>query len=168
MADFGLAVLRYRASSGVSASTKRREKELADSYRGGGTPLYMAPELRDNPIGTFATDVYAFGIMMVSTSPLLWLPLYQNIHSSWATAAQNEILCEVRPYSKDLPRLVGPHAILIHARNGNRPPLAKGMPKSVTSMIQQCWDADPKKRPSFAQLMKTMTSDPTFRIPDRI
>ena len=55
-----------------------------------------------------------------------------------------------------------------YAKNGNRPPLPKDQPLVVRKMIEQCWNADPKKRPTFADLIKTIVSNPDFKIKDRI
>jgi hypothetical protein len=87
-----------------------------------GTPMWMAPELIEDRGYGPPVDVYAFGI-------ILW-----------------EMYTEKIPFD-GLDRLT----VFRNVSQGSRPDLPEETsPLSV--LIQQCWDQDPNKRPSFEEI----------------
>mmetsp|Transcript_16240 Transcript_16240/g.33375 ORF Transcript_16240/g.33375 Transcript_16240/m.33375 type:complete len:1289 (+) Transcript_16240:43-3909(+) len=113
-----------------------------------GTPAYMAPEMagvgdddeddeegaiedeesgwRTNRIGK-PVDVYSYGI-------LLWTLWTQKL-----------------PYS-DL-RVKNPFQLMVKVTSGFRPSLPSEMPKVLADLMQRCWAGNPKKRPTFDEII---------------
>ena len=125
--DFGLARRVDRDSDpspSRSAAGAGSAPESAGAADGAGTPAYQAPEaLLRRPCG-LAGDVYAFAI-------LLW-----ELRAGGRAPYQDLSLDEM--------------AAAVVA--GARPPidLAWGRPWAI--LIEQCWHADPARRPPFAQV----------------
>lgn len=92
---------------------------------GTGTPLWMAPELlRGESSNTAQSDVYSFGIILY------------------------EVYSRRDPYegedSKAILRQI--------AEEGKRPPFPHNMCDKVKSLMSDCVEDDPSKRPSFEEL----------------
>ena len=61
-----------------------------------------------------------------------------------------EMLCEMVPFEgRD------PVKVMSDVVNGQRPKLPKKEPE-LCSLIEACWDQDPKKRPSFPKIYKRL------------
>ena len=105
--------------------------DLQQSMTGqAGTPHYMAPEFLQNEKYNDKVDVYSYGI-------LLWeMITKQNPFDGLAWA---QILCVV-------------------VDNKQRPPIPENLDPRLKSLISKCWDPDPKKRPSFAEIVKQFTN----------
>ena len=85
-----------------------------------GTVAWMAPEVLQNKQQyTNAADVYSFGMCLY------------------------EIISGEVPFS-DIPSVAIPVAV----SKGNRPQLAKDLPKAWVKLIQLCWHERPAKRPA--------------------
>ena len=98
--------------------------------QGVGTPYFMAPELlRMDPRFTNKVDVYSFGITLAGTINGKQPYEDQGFASEFEFAR----------------RVVG----------GMRPNVmnAGGMPSDLIKLMEECWDADPHKRPSFETVM---------------
>jgi len=92
--------------------------------RGAGTPCYMAPELHANKPYNEKVDVFAFGVL----------------------------LCEL--VSLEVPfGGFTPFDIRSKVTKGERPPLSRTCPRPIEKLIKECWHDEPKRRPSFAQVM---------------
>ena len=95
-----------------------------------GTPHYMAPEFLQNEKYNGKVDVYSYGI-------LLWeMITKQNPFDGLAWA---QILCVV-------------------VVNKQRPPIPENLDPQLKALITKCWDPDPKKRPSFAEIVRQFTN----------
>ena len=95
-----------------------------------GTLNYMAPEVIGRNQYNLKADVFSFGMM-------LWEMLNQDI-----------------PFSS-LDQINTGRAIL----NGQRPPISKMAPKSLQTLIKDCWQADKDARPSFDDIIERMRSE---------
>ena len=96
-----------------------------------GTPHWMAPELLDSNSGyDLKVDVFSYGIV-------LW-----------------EILTRSVPY-----RNLEPAQIIARVLTSDlRPPMPEGTPPEIALMIRQCWDRDPKARPTFSEILRRFKS----------
>ncbi|GBC02000.1 hypothetical protein RclHR1_04400023 [Rhizophagus clarus] len=93
-----------------------------------GTLPYMAPEILRGDSYTQASDIYSFAM-------ILW-----------------EISCGSRPFadrSHDA-------SLVVDIHNGVRPiipeAVANEIPECYRTLVNQCWDDDPKKRPTASQI----------------
>jgi serine/threonine protein kinase len=93
-----------------------------------GTPIYMAPELATNTTYTGKVDVYAFGIML------------------FELATGKRAFAEIRHLK--------PVQLVNQVINGARPKIPPEVPAHVAALMTACWDADPDKRPSFADMLR--------------
>jgi serine/threonine protein kinase len=46
-----------------------------------------------------------------------------------------------------------------HVLAGNRPMLPHDLPKGVTTLLHKCWDMDPRQRPRFTQIVRTLSRE---------
>ncbi|KAG2435992.1 hypothetical protein HYH02_011705 [Chlamydomonas schloesseri] len=98
-----------------------------------GTPAYMAPETFDvqNHKVTHKVDMYAFGILL------------------WAMLTGEE------PW-RHHPMI----SVAYNVFSGRRPPLSglpeDRCPRKLLRLIEQCWDAQPRRRPAAAEAMKEL------------
>lgn len=126
--DFGLSVffdvnkysnLRRGSESSYSKFTEQTYDE--DHTEEAGTYRWMAPEVFRHEPYNFKVDQYSFAIV-------LW-----------------QLLTREKPYvdkeQEDAARLA--------AYDFQRPPIPKGTPKDVLSLIDRCWSEDPEDRPMF-------------------
>jgi len=94
---------------------------------GTGTPYWMAPELlRQESPNTSQTDVFSFGIILY------------------------EVYSRSEPYKGEDPHEVLP---LVADKNiRKRPPMPWNMPNKTKSLMSDCLEEEPQKRPSFEEL----------------
>jgi serine/threonine protein kinase len=92
-----------------------------------GVLPFVAPEVLRGNSYTKASDVYSFGMIM-------WV----------ISSGQNPFSCY--EFNSEL-------ALRI-VTECERPPIIKGVPKAYADLMVRCWDADPLKRPSAADLEK--------------
>ncbi|EXX55339.1 Mkk2p [Rhizophagus irregularis DAOM 197198w] len=93
-----------------------------------GNLPYVAPEVINGKEFTFASDIYSIGMLM-------W-----EISSAQLPFNDYE-------YDYDL---------AIKIVNGMRPNIIPGTPLEYSKLIEQCWDADPLKRPNINTLGKEL------------
>ncbi|XWS65292.1 hypothetical protein CRYUN_Cryun05aG0080700 [Craigia yunnanensis] len=144
LADFGLAEYK-KDLRGVSTENWRSSGKPTGGFHKKnmvGTLIYMAPEILTKEIHTEKSDVYSFG---VSINELLTgvIP-YTDIHAE----AQAHTVLEMNYTEQQLTAAV--------VSGGLRPVLAgieSGVPASILSLIQKCWDANPQNRPSFNNIV---------------
>jgi len=98
--------------------------------QGVGTPKWMAPELMRNEKYNEKVDVYSYALM-------IWEMLSNQV--PYFEYGAMDLLMEV-------------------AVNGKRPKIPVHCPTALASLIAECWDANPKKRPSFADILKRLTN----------
>ncbi|CAG9462195.1 unnamed protein product [Pedinophyceae sp. YPF-701] len=96
--------------------------------RGGndGTPYYMSPEVLSAERVTDRADIYSLGVVVLEawTASRPWKDLTQVFQVVYKVVMANE-----------------------------RPPIPSNTPRALRRLIQRCWDADPLKRPSAADLV---------------
>lgn len=114
------------------SETKNRSKTMTASSAGGGAALtvaWSAPELFEDEPKSFATDVYALGLT-------LW---------------------EV--YERRVPFGNMPEAAVVsQVLSGKRPKLSASLtPSPVQRIIQACWSAEPRKRPTADRIAYVLT-----------
>lgn len=97
-----------------------------------GTFQYMAVEVLANKPYSEKADVFSFGI-------LLW-----------------EMVARQLPFFGMQPMQVG----LAVLNQGLRPTIPPKTPVPLCNMMRACWDTDPQKRPSFAQLVAALEAMP--------
>lgn len=98
-----------------------------------GTPRFMAPEVMLLQGTSFASDVYSFGIV-----------LYE--------------ICSLQPaYGKQLKNATDLEAFQKHVAVDQSRPNLDSIPCPVTkALIQECWDNNPRNRPSFAEIERRL------------
>ncbi|EOY08756.1 Kinase family protein / protein phosphatase 2C (PP2C) family protein isoform 1 [Theobroma cacao] len=144
LADFGLAEYK-KDLRGVSTENWRSSGKPTGGFHKKnmvGTLIYMAPEILRKEIHTEKSDVYSFG---VSINELLTgvIP-YTDIRAE----AQAHTVLEMNYTEQQLTAAV--------VSGGLRPVLpgiVSGVPASMLSLIQKCWDANPQNRPSFNDIV---------------
>ena len=95
-----------------------------------GTPLYMSPDVfgTDENDYTSAADVYSFAV---------------TLYRFFTTQIQYNERKSLTTY----------HQMMKKIKNGDRPLRAKSIPDPFWDIITQCWNQDPKQRPTFKWLM---------------
>jgi len=88
-----------------------------------GNLPYIAPEVLVGKETTFASDIYSIGMLMWETSS--GQPPFINKHD---------------------------YDLAIKIINGMRPKVIPGTPLTYKELMEQCWDADPTKRPDIYTL----------------
>jgi len=100
---------------------------------GVGTPIWMAPELmRREEKYTEKVDIYSYGLM-------LWEMVANDV--PFKELNQMQLLMEV-------------------AVNNKRPPIPANCDPLVGQLIQDCWQKDPTKRPSFQEILDRLWAMP--------
>ncbi|NXR64958.1 RIPK1 kinase, partial [Rhadina sibilatrix] len=128
IADLGVA--SFKSWSRLTQEETVRQKQMKSTYQNhAGTLFYMAPEhlLSVNAKPVEKSDVYSFGIVI------------------WAIFANKE------PYENG----INERQICFGIINGNRPDIKEitdKCPVEIIDLMQQCWDEDSEKRPTFAQI----------------
>jgi len=111
-----------------------------------GTAGYMAPELLDSTKPPdYSSDVFSFGVIL------------------------NEVICEEEPYFDQYANFAGrgPFGAANYAKQGKRPTVSQKTPPAVKSLIERCWAAEPRSRPTFEELLSAIVPS-AFIIPNSI
>ena len=112
-----------------------RKKRLNAS----GTPYWMAPELlRGEGTNSTMSDTYAFGIVMY------------------------EIFSRNDPYEGEEFHVVIPQ--VANPMSKKRPPVPSNCPLDLQTVIVDCWDENPGKRPSFVTLDRRLKELDSLKI----
>ena len=93
-----------------------------------GSLRYMAPEVADGLPYNYSADIYSFGI-------ILW-----------------ELNAGKKPFE-------GLNRELFYERivhGGERPHLSRKLPKELSTLMSECWDADMHSRPKFRDISKRL------------
>eukprot|EP01127_Copromyxa_protea_P010865 TRINITY_DN2693_c0_g1_i1.p1 TRINITY_DN2693_c0_g1~~TRINITY_DN2693_c0_g1_i1.p1 ORF type:complete len:413 (+),score=75.11 TRINITY_DN2693_c0_g1_i1:358-1596(+) len=96
-----------------------------DAYGPKGTRLWMAPEVLDQEEFDKSLDVYAFGLIL------------------WEIWTGKEPFNQYEEFEEFFVAVCIDH---------ERPPLPQDAPTSFRVLLSSCWDADRKKRPTFAEV----------------
>lgn len=86
----------------------------------------MAPEVARHERYRKSADVYSFAMLLF------------------------ELVTHQFPFADRLPL----QAVVASALQGLRPPLPEGMPPSIVSLVQRCWDARASERPTFDHIQE--------------
>ncbi|GAV74094.1 Pkinase domain-containing protein/PP2C domain-containing protein, partial [Cephalotus follicularis] len=144
LADFGLAEFK-KDLKGISVENWRSSGKPTGGFHKKnmvGTLIYMAPEILSKETHTEKSDVYSFGI---SINELLTGVIPYTDHRA---EAQAHTVLEMNYTEQQLTAAV--------VSGGLRPVLAGlelGVPPSILSLIERCWDSNPQKRPSFDEIV---------------
>lgn len=132
----------YIADLGLAISTNIDSKIESDKVY--GILPYIAPEaLMGNPYTT-ASDIYSFGIIMWEI--LYGMPINAFYSEVFRSQLQMQIMLnEIRP------------PIFEEWFDELRPPILENAETCYVSLMTQCWDSKPDKRPSAAKLVETFT-----------
>jgi len=130
--DFGLA------------KTNKKSRTYSDQEYNLGTDRWMAPELIKFP-SRGGDQVNAPGF----EKPLKY-PYKIDVHSFAVICS--EILTGERPF----PTIGSSKEVKQKVLNGDRPDLPDHCPKRLKYLIERCWDEDPSKRPTFAEICKEL------------
>ncbi len=134
----GTAVL---ADFGFAKSVDVNEKVLQVATFQMGTLHWMSPEMIQDEKFSFASDVYAYGI-------IVW-----------------EILACAIPYANFTKKRHLEDAVLA----GMRPPMEEAWPQEARDIMTRCWCADPGARITAVMIAKTLLSEsvPVAKTPQR-
>jgi serine/threonine protein kinase len=134
-----------------NASCRQQGHTKAAMTVGYGTLEWMAPELMsgDGHYGE-GVDVYGFGMMLYALLTL------NDPHMAMSTVVEKQVQAGSGTERKLGTNTFGP-ALFMHALciQGLRPELGQrpGLPGPLADLIQSAWHQDPKRRPSFKQLL---------------
>jgi serine/threonine protein kinase len=147
IADFGLSKLQevQGESNGVPASDRDAAVREDEHTSNVGTPVYMAPELMSDDLGTLTygpqVDVYAFGVLMYV------------------------VLSGGRPYTA----LVKSQGLTVwglrdHILQGHRPDVdiksLRSAPSKLVGLMKKCWSQKPEDRPNdFKEIVAILNSE---------
>ncbi|XP_072021287.1 uncharacterized protein [Amphiura filiformis] len=97
-----------------------------------GTYRYMAPEIiagneRGRVIYSRPADIWAYGMLLLE-------------------------VCSRKPPFPDLEL----HRVVFEVGNGAKPFIPEGCPKDLLDIMQQCWNNDPKQRPTIASIVNAL------------
>jgi serine/threonine protein kinase len=147
LADFGLA---SGASSGAMASMS-----MSKTHRGGGTPIYSAPELfaylfeddsgsDDDEGGSAIVSVYTIACDVYSVAVLLWEVEAGEV--PWAE--------DVKKWSQSHPGLYVERKLAKKVlQKGKRPAIPSECSPLIRSIIERCWHQDPAQRPQVQEVL---------------
>jgi len=108
--------------------SKMIEEKCTSTMTACGTPCWTAPEVLRHQTYSIRADVYSFGICL------------------WEMATRSD------PYQN-----VPPFQVILHvATKGLRPQLAPEIPAEWSALIEHCWNDDPEKRPTFAEIQELL------------
>ncbi|XP_072051432.1 dual specificity protein kinase shkA-like [Amphiura filiformis] len=97
-----------------------------------GTYRYMAPEIhvgneRGRAIYSKPADIWAYGMLLLA-------------------------ICTRKPPFQDLEW----HRVVFEVGNGQKPSIPEGCPKDLLDIMQQCWNNDPRQRPTITSIVMAL------------
>jgi len=93
-----------------------------------GTPCWTAPEILRNQQYSEKADIFSFGVVM------------------WECATRMDPFVGMPPFQ----------VIFAVGREGLRLPDPRNSPPEYVKLMKECWDEEPSKRPSMAQIMQRL------------
>lgn len=131
VADFGLSRFKTTTNPMDANNTNTTNTNNTNTYTFVGTPFWAAPEVIRHEAYDDKADVYSFAIVL------------------WELVERKDPYDDVRN-AFQVPLLV--------ANDGRRPrDFSKPAPLGLAHLMKQCWDADPDQRPTFAEIVETLT-----------
>jgi TPR repeat protein/tRNA A-37 threonylcarbamoyl transferase component Bud32 len=100
----------------------------------GGTPLWMAPELFESEQYTNSVDVFAYGMIVF------------------------QIVTGLLPFGGNKTRI----QLSLLVSRGERPGIPLTVSYFFTQLITECWEQDPRRRPTFSVIIDRLLSDDRF------
>eukprot|EP00727_Mastigamoeba_balamuthi_P004347 m51a1_g13910 putative serine-threonine protein (1906) ;mRNA; r:772429-786691 len=125
--DVGCSVVCKIADFGTSRTVAGKNASLSMTVDI-GTPMYMAPETFSVSSGQYSTacDVYSYSMIL------------------WGLWNKRE------PFSGDKYREL--YLLSDFVAKGGRPEIAGDFDPQVAELVVQCWDTDPRRRPTFTEI----------------
>ena len=127
--DFGMSKAKLEFSHQMSMS----HSVVQSSLIGGGTQLWNAPEIYNGKPHSFESDVYSFGIV------------------GWEVVDGKGKL----PFGQ-LEIAARYKAIVVDGKRPTLPSSEDKCPTKLRELIEACWNADPSKRPTAEQIVRTL------------
>lgn len=163
IADYGLSRIRDETSSpyqshvssdamdvdlsASAASLSASSMEIAANSSAKGTPYYMAPELFRNEPYTEKCDVYSFGVGTIPSICCLAVSHFRVSSVLWQLLTKQEPFADI----SNMGQLIRDVLEL-----GARPAIPADTHPSLRELIQDCWEADPMRRPPFSSIVKRL------------
>jgi len=113
------------------SQVKLLEAKVRDGKSIPGTPLWMAPEVLTGKDVDEKADVYSYGIVL------------------WEIIAEQEPFPHMDSY--------GTFKRCVTVEN-ERPPIPVNVHPNLKALMEVCWDADPRRRPTFQQILPIIDS----------
>ncbi|XP_077227267.1 protein kinase family protein / protein phosphatase 2C (PP2C) family protein [Tasmannia lanceolata] len=144
LADFGLAAYKKDLKHISLENWRSSGKPTGGFHKKNmvGTIIYMAPEILRKDIHTEKSDVYSFAVTI--NELLTGVVPYTDLRAE----AQAHTVLEMNYTEQQLTAAVVSESL--------RPVVAgpeSGVPSTLLSLIQRCWDADPQCRPLFDDIV---------------
>ncbi|KAL4430765.1 hypothetical protein ABPG75_006021 [Micractinium tetrahymenae] len=96
-----------------------------------GTATHAAPELMQDGLLTKASDIYSFGLLMY------------------------ELVGGQPPFADDMSAM---QIVFLVTSKGFRPPIPASFPPALAALVQRCWHADARERPTAAAVVEEVAA----------